>query len=125
MRGLTDTIIVIQKVLRIVSELPRKKCSVKCSFHYVFSGNNQRLEFFGDTVLQLIVSDYLFKHFPKHHEGHLSLLRSSLVNNETQALVCGQLGMMNYYIHEKTIHVKEGVVPEVKLKDKADLVEGL
>ncbi|GAU98985.1 hypothetical protein RvY_10050-2 [Ramazzottius varieornatus] len=86
-------------------------------------GNNQRLEFFGDTVLQLIVSDYLFKHFPTHHEGHLSLLRSSLVNNETQALVCGQLGMMNYYIHEKTLNIKDGDIPLVKQKDKADLVE--
>ena len=44
-------------------------------------GSNQRLEFLGDTVLQLICSDYLYKHFPEHHEGHLSLLRSSIVNN--------------------------------------------
>ena len=36
-------------------------------------GSNQRLEFLGDTVLQLIVSDYLYKHFPEHHEGHLSV----------------------------------------------------
>ena len=47
-------------------------------------GSNQRLEFLGDTVLQLVTSDYLYKHFPDHHEGHLSLLRSSLVNNRTQ-----------------------------------------
>lgn len=48
-------------------------------------GSNQRMEFLGDTVLQLISSDYLYRHFPDHHEGHLSLLRSSLVNNRTQA----------------------------------------
>ena len=47
-------------------------------------GSNQRLEFLGDTVLQLVTSDYLYKYFPDHHEGHLSLLRSSLVNNRTQ-----------------------------------------
>lgn len=47
-------------------------------------GSNQRMEFLGDTVLQLISSQYLYKHFPEHHEGHLSLLRSSLVNNRTQ-----------------------------------------
>ena len=38
-------------------------------------GSNQRMEFLGDTVLQLVTSDYLYKHFPEHHEGHLSLLR--------------------------------------------------
>ena len=47
-------------------------------------GSNQRMEFLGDTVLQLVSSQYLYKHFPDHHEGHLSLLRSSLVNNRTQ-----------------------------------------
>ena len=33
-------------------------------------GSNQRMEFLGDTVLQLITSEYLYKHFPEHHEGH-------------------------------------------------------
>lgn len=36
-------------------------------------GSNQRLEFLGDTVLQLISSEHLYKHFPEHHEGHLSV----------------------------------------------------
>lgn len=36
-------------------------------------GHNQRLEFLGDTVLQLIASEYLYHHFPEHHEGHLSV----------------------------------------------------
>ena len=39
----------------------------------LFSGHNQRLEFLGDTVLQIVASEYLFKHFPEHHEGHLSV----------------------------------------------------
>ncbi len=38
-----------------------------------FSGHNQRLEFLGDTVLQIVASEYLFKYFPEHHEGHLSV----------------------------------------------------
>lgn len=48
-------------------------------------GSNQRLEFLGDTVLQLIVSEYLYKFFPEHHEGHLSVsilcLHVHLFNN--------------------------------------------
>ncbi|GIX85271.1 ribonuclease 3 [Caerostris darwini] len=79
-------------------------------------GSNQRLEFLGDTVLQLVASEYLYKFFPQHHEGHLSLLRSSLVNNRTQAVVCGDLGMMQFAIYP---YFKV----ELKPKDKADLLE--
>nr|XP_031849478.1 ribonuclease 3 [Nomia melanderi] len=79
-------------------------------------GSNQRLEFLGDTVLQLIVSEYLYKYFPEHHEGHLSLLRSSLVNNKTQAVVCDDLGMIQYALYGNP-------KAELKTKDRADLLE--
>ncbi|KAL3289704.1 hypothetical protein HHI36_023104 [Cryptolaemus montrouzieri] len=79
-------------------------------------GSNQRLEFLGDTVLQLIASEYLYKFFPEHHEGHLSLLRSSLVNNRTQAVVCDDLGMANYAVYNNP-------KAELKTKDRADLLE--
>nr|WJM99460.1 ribonuclease 3 [Ips calligraphus] len=79
-------------------------------------GSNQRLEFLGDTVLQLIASEYLYRFFPEHHEGHLSLLRSSLVNNRTQAVVCDDLGMAQYALYSNP-------KPELKTKDRADLLE--
>lgn len=82
-------------------------------------GHNQRLEFLGDTVLQLVSSEYLFKHFPDHHEGHLSLLRSSLVNNRTQSIVSDDLGMSEHIIHAET----RGENLEMKTKEKADLLE--
>ncbi len=44
--------------------------------------NNERLEFLGDAVLDLIVGEYLYKKFPKHDEGKLSKMRASLVNEE-------------------------------------------
>ncbi len=44
-------------------------------------GHNQRMEFLGDSIMQLVATEYLFIHFPDHHEGHLtvsiSLVRSS------------------------------------------------
>lgn len=79
-------------------------------------GSNQRLEFLGDTVLQLICSEFLYLHFPEHHEGHLSLLRSSLVNNRTQAVVCDDLGMTKFAVYSNP-------KAELKTKDRADLLE--
>lgn len=79
-------------------------------------GSNQRLEFLGDTVLQLICSEFLYRHFPEHHEGHLSLLRSSLVNNRTQSVVCDDLGMTQYAVYSNP-------KSELKTKDRADLLE--
>jgi ribonuclease-3 len=42
--------------------------------------DNERLEFLGDAVLDLIVGEYLYKKFPKSDEGKLSKIRASLVN---------------------------------------------
>ncbi|MDS4021748.1 MAG: ribonuclease III [Candidatus Competibacter sp.] len=47
--------------------------------------NNERLEFLGDALLNLIVAEYLFQHYPKASEGELSRLRASLVRGETLA----------------------------------------
>ena len=42
--------------------------------------DNERLEFLGDAVLDLVVGEYLFNKFPKSDEGMLSKIRASLVN---------------------------------------------
>lgn len=47
--------------------------------------NNERLEFLGDSVLQLIVSQKLMHRYPEKKEGDLSKLRSSIVNAQTLA----------------------------------------
>jgi ribonuclease-3 len=41
--------------------------------------DNERLEFLGDAVLELIVSEYLYHTFPRHSEGELTKLRASIV----------------------------------------------
>ena len=47
--------------------------------------NNERLEFLGDALLNLVVAEYLFQQYPKASEGELSRLRASLVRAETLA----------------------------------------
>jgi len=47
--------------------------------------NNERLEFLGDSVLSLVVSQYLFDHFPQLTEGDMSRLRAQLVKGKTLA----------------------------------------
>ena len=49
------------------------------------SSHNERLEFLGDAVLQLIISEYLYTKYPKRPEGDLSKLRSMIVREESLA----------------------------------------
>jgi len=49
--------------------------------------NNERLEFLGDSILSLVVSEWLYRNFPTLSEGQLSRLRASLVKGETLAEV--------------------------------------
>jgi ribonuclease III len=54
--------------------------------------HNERLEFLGDAVLELAVSQYLFERFPDSPEGELTAYRSSLVKTDTLAAVSKSLG---------------------------------
>jgi ribonuclease III len=58
--------------------------------------NNERLEFLGDSVLSLIVSNHLYKKFPNLREGELSKIRANLVNESSLANVAGGLGLGAY-----------------------------
>jgi len=53
--------------------------------------NNQRLEFLGDAVLELAVSDYLYRNNPDRDEGELTKLRAAIVCEPSLARVAGDL----------------------------------
>ena len=58
------------------------------SFSHEYQAPHQeQLEFLGDSVLQLIMTDELFRRFPDQKEGHLSKLRSSIVNEKSLAII--------------------------------------
>lgn len=58
--------------------------------------NNERLEFLGDSVLSIIVSQYLFSNFKGKKEGELTKLRASLVCEETLAVFARQIELGSY-----------------------------
>lgn len=58
--------------------------------------SNERLEFLGDAVLQLIVSEHLYKTFPLEPEGNLTNYRASIVNAKTLSSVSAGLGLGEY-----------------------------
>lgn len=53
--------------------------------------DNERLEFLGDAVLQLVVTDYLFENFPSLPEGQLAKVRAACVNREELAAIARRL----------------------------------
>ena len=53
--------------------------------------NNERLEFLGDAVLDLILSDTLYQGYSLMDEGNLSRMRASIVNEKSLSLVASQL----------------------------------
>ena len=55
--------------------------------------DNQRLEYLGDAVLQLLFSDHLFRRFPEAGEGQLTKNRARLVSGETLAVYAQRIGL--------------------------------
>ncbi len=56
-------------------------------------GHNERLEFLGDAVLELVVTEYLYEHYPNSPEGELTNWRAALVNAHMLATVATALGL--------------------------------
>ena len=64
--------------------------------------NNERLEYLGDAVLETVVSDILFRHFPHKREGFLTSTRSKIVQREALNRLASEMGL------EKLILAAEG-----------------
>ena len=60
--------------------------------------HNERLEFLGDAVLELVVTDFLYKKYPKKPEGEMTSLRSALVNSTMLAEISSSLNFSEYLL---------------------------
>ncbi len=85
-------------------------------------GHNERLEFLGDSILGLLVAEYLFQHYPELDEGALSKLRSQLVDAPACAHYVQQLGISEFLLLGKGEQMNQGKGRESIL---ADLFEAL
>jgi ribonuclease III len=68
------------------------------SYAYEAEGikSNERLEFLGDAVLELIISDYFFRTFPYYPEGKLTLMRHNIVNEKSLSQIAQNLHLGSY-----------------------------
>lgn len=60
--------------------------------------HNERLEFLGDAVLELVITDYLYHKYPGKPEGELTAYRSSLVNSNILSAVAEKIGMNSFLL---------------------------
>ncbi len=63
--------------------------------------HNERLEFLGDAVLELVVTDYLFAEYPEKPEGELTAIRAALVNTISLSAAAETLGVNEYLLMSK------------------------
>jgi ribonuclease-3 len=66
------------------------------TLHYPHNEHNERLEFLGDSVLGLIVSTYMFEHFPHFDEGRMTKLRAQVVCEASLYQCAKRIGLGNY-----------------------------
>ena len=55
--------------------------------------SNERLEFLGDSILGMVVAEYLYKNFPDRPEGELTRMRADMVCEKTLAAVAARIGL--------------------------------
>lgn len=60
--------------------------------------DNERLEYLGDSVLGLVVNEYLFKHFEDYMEGDLAKIKSAVVSESTLAKVSNDINLGSYIL---------------------------
>ena len=63
--------------------------------------HNERLEFLGDAVLELVVTDFLYRKYPAYTEGELTAVRSALVNAVIISEVATKAGMNDFLLLSK------------------------
>ncbi len=86
--------------------------------------HNERLEYLGDAVLELIVTEYLFARFPEFQEGYLTGLRAALVNYQMMARVGREMTLEKFMFLSKGESREFGKAREVILANGVEALFG-
>lgn len=86
--------------------------------------HNERLEYLGDAVLELIVSEELFVKFLNYPEGQLTVLRAALVNYQMMSRVAEEVELHNFIMLSKGERKDMGKAREVILANAMEAVIG-
>jgi ribonuclease III len=86
--------------------------------------DNERLEFLGDAVLDLCISDILMRNFPEYSEGHLSKMRAAIVNEHHLAEVARNTGIGNFILLGKGEELSGGRAKSSILSNSLEAVVG-
>jgi len=71
--------------------------------------DNERLEFLGDAILKLVISEYIFHKFPEKAEGDLTKIRAVVISDDTLAKVGGRLLLGSYLLMSENERKTGGV----------------
>lgn len=86
--------------------------------------NNERLEFLGDTILNLIVSQYLYKKYPYYPEGELTKIRAKVVCESSLAFAARKIDLGKYLLLGKGEESTGGRDRESILADASEALVG-
>lgn len=86
--------------------------------------SNERLEFLGDSVLSIIVSNYLFNKYPDYPEGKLTATRSLLVQSKTLAKISKKLNVGEFLVMSKGEEQTGGRTNNSILADAFEAITG-
>ena len=86
--------------------------------------HNERLEFLGDAVLELVITYFLFKKYPKKNEGDLTSYRAALVNTVSLSRVAESLGVNDYMLLSRGEEKDKGRARSIILADSVEAIIG-
>ena len=69
-------------------------------------GNYQRLEFFGDSIINMLVTEFLYNKFPDYNEGQLTKLKSEIVSTKNLSLISKKLNFNKFVIYTINMEFK-------------------
>ncbi len=86
--------------------------------------HNERLEFLGDAVLELVITSYLYRKYPDKNEGELTSYRSALVNTHSLSRVATALGVNDYLLMSKGESKDTGRARAIIMADSIEAIIG-